>query len=158
KGAPNVLVILLDDVGFGHTGTFGGPVPTPTLDRLARNGLKYNAFHTTALCSPTRAALLTGRNHHSAGAGGVTGPGHAVPGVTRDHARRAGLVGRSSGGQTAPPPPCSARRTPRRRWRSARPVPSTAGPPARGSTTSTASTRARRASGTRCSTATPRRS
>jgi arylsulfatase len=52
KGAPNVLVILLDDVGFGHTSTFGGPVPTPTLDRLAKNGLMYNTFHTTALCSP----------------------------------------------------------------------------------------------------------
>ncbi|HEY1861339.1 MAG TPA: sulfatase-like hydrolase/transferase, partial [Gemmataceae bacterium] len=56
QGAPNVLVILLDDVGFGHTSTFGGPVPTPTLDRLAKSGLKYNTFHTTALCSPTRAA------------------------------------------------------------------------------------------------------
>jgi phosphoglycerol transferase MdoB-like AlkP superfamily enzyme len=63
QGAPNVLVILLDDVGFGHTSTFGGPVPTPILDRLAKNGLMYNTFHTTALCSPTRAALLTGRNH-----------------------------------------------------------------------------------------------
>src|SRR4051812_9681769 len=65
RGAPNVLIILLDDVGFGMTSTFGGPVPTPTLDRLARNGLKYNRFHTTALCSPTRAALLAGRNHHT---------------------------------------------------------------------------------------------
>jgi phosphoglycerol transferase MdoB-like AlkP superfamily enzyme len=63
-GAPNVLVIMLDDVGFGHTSTYGGPVPTPTLDRLAKNGVSYNRFHTTALCSPTRAALLTGRNHH----------------------------------------------------------------------------------------------
>src|SRR5258708_40264813 len=56
QGAPNVLVILLDGGGFGHTSTFGGPVPTPTLHRLAKNGLKYNRFHTTALCSPTRAA------------------------------------------------------------------------------------------------------
>ena len=69
KGVPNVLVILLDDVGFGHTSTFGGPVPTPTLDRLAKGGLKYNTFHTTALCSPTRATFLTGRNHHSCGTG-----------------------------------------------------------------------------------------
>ena len=65
EGAPNVLLVLLDDVGFGHTSTFGGPVNTPTLQRLADEGLRYNRFHTTALCSPTRAALLTGRNHHS---------------------------------------------------------------------------------------------
>src|SRR5512139_2935358 len=60
KDAPNVLLIILDDVGFGQSGTFGGPVPTPTLDRLGQNGLRYNQLHTTALCSPTRAALLTG--------------------------------------------------------------------------------------------------
>jgi arylsulfatase A-like enzyme len=82
QGAPNVLVILLDDVGFGHTSTFGGPVPTPTLDRLAKNGLKYNRFHTTALCSPTRAALLTGRNHHSAGTGVIIELGTGYPGYT----------------------------------------------------------------------------
>jgi arylsulfatase A-like enzyme len=82
KGAPNVLVILLDDVGFGHTSTFGGPVPTPTLDRLAQNGLRYNTFHTTALCSPTRAALLTGRNHHSAGTGVIIEMGTGFPGYT----------------------------------------------------------------------------
>jgi arylsulfatase len=82
KGAPNVLVILLDDVGFGHASTFGGPVPTPTLDRLAKNGLMYNTFHTTALCSPTRAALLTGRNHHSAGSGVIIEIGTGFPGYT----------------------------------------------------------------------------
>lgn len=71
KDAPNVLLIILDDVGFGQAGTFGGPVPTPTLDRLAENGLRYNQLHTTALCSPTRAALLTGRNHHSVGVGNI---------------------------------------------------------------------------------------
>ncbi len=60
KGAPNILLILTDDVGFGASSTFGGPIPTPTFDRLAKNGLRYNQFHTTALCSPTRAALLTG--------------------------------------------------------------------------------------------------
>ena len=65
EGAPNILLVLLDDVGFGHTSTFGGPVNTPVLQRLADEGLRYNRFHTTALCSPTRAALLTGRNHHS---------------------------------------------------------------------------------------------
>ena len=64
KGAPNVLLILTDDVGFGASSTFGGAIPTPTIDRLARDGLRYNTFHTTALCSPTRAALLSGRNHH----------------------------------------------------------------------------------------------
>jgi arylsulfatase A-like enzyme len=82
QGAPNVLIILLDDVGFGHTSTFGGPVPTPTLDRLSKNGLKYNRFHTTALCSPTRAALLTGRNHHSAGTGVIIELGTGYPGYT----------------------------------------------------------------------------
>ena len=65
KGAPNVLLIMTDDVGFGASSTFGGPVPPPTMDRLAKQGLRYTQFHTTALCSPTRAALLSGRNHHS---------------------------------------------------------------------------------------------
>ena len=68
-GAPNVVVILLDDVGFGQTGTFGGPIPTPALDKLASNGLRYTRFHTTAICGPSRAALITGRNHHNAGSG-----------------------------------------------------------------------------------------
>jgi len=63
QGAPNILLVLLDDVGYGATSTFGGPCNTPTLTKLAEKGLKYNHFHTTALCSPTRAALLTGRNH-----------------------------------------------------------------------------------------------
>src|SRR5262245_38629324 len=63
KGAPNVLLILTDDVGFGASSTFGGPIPTPTYDKLAKAGLRYNMFHTTALCSPSRAALITGRNH-----------------------------------------------------------------------------------------------
>src|SRR6266576_2271192 len=66
KGAPNIVLILIDDAGFGQFSTFGGGVPSPTMDRLAAEGLRYNRFHTTALCSPTRAALLTGRNHHSA--------------------------------------------------------------------------------------------
>jgi arylsulfatase len=80
KGAPNVLVVLLDDVGFGATSTFGGPAATPTLDRLAQNGLRYNQFHTTALCSPTRAALITGRNHHSAHTGVVMEVATGYPG------------------------------------------------------------------------------
>ena len=65
KDAPNVIWILLDDVGFGATSTFGGLIETPTFDQLAANGLRYTNFHTTGICSPTRAALLTGRNHHS---------------------------------------------------------------------------------------------
>lgn len=69
KGAPNVVIILLDDVGFGQTSTFGGLIPTPNLDKLASEGLRYNRFHTTAICGPSRAALLTGRNHHDAGNG-----------------------------------------------------------------------------------------
>jgi arylsulfatase A-like enzyme len=68
-GAPNVIVILLDDVGFGQTSTFGGLIPTPSLDKLASEGLRYNRFHTTAICGPSRAALLTGRNHHDTGNG-----------------------------------------------------------------------------------------
>jgi len=66
-GAPNVLIALIDDAGFGSSSAFGGPCCTPTAERLAKGGLKYLRFHTTALCSPTRAALLTGRNHHSVG-------------------------------------------------------------------------------------------
>lgn len=82
KGSPNVLVILLDDVGFGMCSTFGGPVPTPHMDQLANNGLKYTRFHTTALCSPTRAALLAGRNHHSCGTGVIIEMGTGYPGYT----------------------------------------------------------------------------
>ena len=62
--APNVLIVLIDDMGFGQSSAFGGPIHMPTLEKMAKGGLKYNKFHTTALCSPTRAALLSGRNHH----------------------------------------------------------------------------------------------
>lgn len=79
-GAPNVLVILLDDVGFGASSAFGGPCATPTAERLAASGLKYNRFHTTALCSPTRAAMLSGRNHHSVGMGAITEMATSAPG------------------------------------------------------------------------------
>jgi arylsulfatase len=71
KGAPNVLLIMTDDSGFGAPGTFGGVVPTPALDRIANAGLRYTNFHSTSLCSPTRAAIITGRNHHSVGFGVV---------------------------------------------------------------------------------------
>ena len=79
-GAPNVLIVLLDDVGFGAASTFGGPCRTPTADRLAAGGLRYNRFHTTALCAPTRQALLTGRNHHSVGMGSITETATSAPG------------------------------------------------------------------------------
>jgi arylsulfatase A-like enzyme len=79
-GAPNVLVVLIDDVGFGASSAFGGPCNMPTAERLAGNGLKYNRFHTTALCSPTRQALLTGRNHHAVGMGGITEIATSAPG------------------------------------------------------------------------------
>jgi arylsulfatase A-like enzyme len=80
KAAPNVLIILLDDAGFGAASAFGGPCQTPAAERLAAGGLKYNRFHTTALCSPTRQALLTGRNHHSVGMGGITEIASGAPG------------------------------------------------------------------------------
>src|SRR6516225_11255399 len=78
--APNVLVIMTDDVGFAASTTFGGEIPTPTLDSLAANGLEYTNFFTTALCSPTRAALLTGRNHHAVGFGTVSEGATGYPG------------------------------------------------------------------------------
>src|SRR6266566_3047802 len=71
KGAPNILLIMTDDQGYGITSTFGGVIPTPAMDRVAKAGLRYTQFHSTALCSPTRAALITGRNHHTVGAGVV---------------------------------------------------------------------------------------
>jgi arylsulfatase len=80
SGAPNVLVVLLDDVGFGAASAFGGPCRTPTAERLSERGLKYTRFHTTALCSPTRSALLTGRNHHAVGMGGITEIATSAPG------------------------------------------------------------------------------
>jgi arylsulfatase A-like enzyme len=80
--APNVLVILIDDVGFGASSAFGGPCETPNFEKLAAGGLKYNRFHTTALCSPTRQALLTGRNHHSVGMGCITEAATAAPGYS----------------------------------------------------------------------------
>ncbi len=82
QGAPNVLIVLIDDAGFGSSSAFGGPCQTPTLERLASQGLRYNRFHTTALCSPTRQALLTGRNHHSAGMGNITEIASGAPGYS----------------------------------------------------------------------------
>jgi arylsulfatase len=80
KGAPNIVLILNDDVGFGAASTFGGPIPTPNLQKLAERGLRYTRFHTTGVCSPTRAALITGRNHHSAHTGVVMEMATGYPG------------------------------------------------------------------------------
>ena len=82
QGAPNVVIVLIDDIGFGHSSAFGGPCNMPTLERLANSGLKYNRFHTTSLCSPTRVALLTGHNHHANNAGAVMELATAFPGNT----------------------------------------------------------------------------
>jgi len=103
-GAPNVVLILLDDAGFGQFSTFGGGVPSPTMDRLAAEGLRYNRFHTTALCSPTRAALITGRNHHSVSFAGITEMATGYDGYTAVLPRSAGTVGeilRQNGYMTA---------------------------------------------------------
>jgi arylsulfatase A-like enzyme len=92
-GAPNILFVLTDDVGFGASSTFGGPIQTPTFQRLADNGLRYTKYHTTALCSPTRAALITGRNHHSVASGVITEFATGYPGYNSLVPKSAGSVG-----------------------------------------------------------------
>ena len=96
EGAPNVVVVLIDDIGFGAASMFGGSIQTPTLDRLAQGGLRYNQFHTTALCSPTRMAILTGRNHHSANAGSVMEVATAFPGNQGQTAAERRTAGRDA--------------------------------------------------------------
>jgi len=93
KNAPNVLLIMTDDCGFGAPSTFGGVVPTPALDRIAKAGLRYTQFHSTALCSPTRAALITGRNHHVAGFGVVGEAATGFPGYDSVIERDCGTIG-----------------------------------------------------------------
>lgn len=93
-GAPNILLIMTDDVGFGAPSTFGGVIPTPTLDRIAANGLRYTNFHSTALCSPTRAALITGRNHHSVGFGVISEQSTGFPGYNSVIAKDCATIGR----------------------------------------------------------------
>lgn len=93
KGAPNVLLVLMDDVGYGATSTFGGAIPTPTFDRVAREGLRYNRFHTTAVCSPSRAALITGRNHHVASTGIIMEFSTPAPGYHSLVSRSVGTIG-----------------------------------------------------------------
>jgi arylsulfatase A-like enzyme len=82
ENPPNILLVLIDDCGYGQMSTFGGGIPTPAMDRVAAAGLRYTHFHTTALCSPTRAALLTGRNHHSVGSGVIGEAGTGFPGYS----------------------------------------------------------------------------
>ncbi|MDM0108156.1 arylsulfatase [Variovorax sp. J22R24] len=104
KGAPNIVLILIDDCGFGQYGTFGGGIPSPTMDKLAAEGLRYNRFHTTALCSPTRAALITGRNHHSTAFAGITELATGYDGYTCILPRSCGTMGevlRQNGYMTA---------------------------------------------------------
>ena len=94
KGAPNILLILTDDVGFGAPSTFGGVIPTPALDRIAANGLRYTNFHSTSLCSPTRAALITGRNHHSVGFGVISEIATGFPGYNSVIGKDSATIGR----------------------------------------------------------------
>jgi hypothetical protein len=91
-GAPNVLLVLLDDAGFGNPSTFGGPVQTPTFEKLAAQGLRYNHFHVTGLCSPTRAALLSGRNHHAVGFGSIAELPGGWPGYSALWPRNAATI------------------------------------------------------------------
>ena len=94
KKAPNILLIMTDDSGFGVPGTFGGVIPTPTMDRLAKDGLRYNNIHSTALSSPTRAALITGRNHHSAGFGVISEQSTGFPGYNSIIPKDKATIGR----------------------------------------------------------------
>ena len=146
EGAPNVVLVVLDDVGFAQLGCFGSDIETPRFDRLAADGLRYRSFHTTAMCSPTRACLLTGRNHHTCAMGGITDLAMGFPGYNGripkscgfvSEVLRAGGLGDVRGRQVAPG---AVRRdsTPRRR--------ATAGRSARASSASTASSAARRTS------------
>ena len=154
-----MLVILIDDVGFGASSAFGGPCQTPNAEKLAAGGLKYNRFHTTALCSPTRQALLTGRNHHSVGMGGITEIATGSPGLLLGAAEHHGAAGQdaeaerlrdravrqvSRGAGVADEPGRAVRRSGR--------------PAAAASSISTASSAARRINGTPRSTKARRRS
>jgi hypothetical protein len=148
QDAPNVVIVLIDDIGFGSSSAFGGPIKMPTLERLAASGLKYNRFHTTALCSPTRVALLTGHNHHANNAGAIMELATAFPGNT------ACGPGDHDAGRDPPPERIQhggLRQIPRDAALGSLDlrVPTIAGPPARASTSSTASSVARPTSGPR---------
>ena len=150
-GAPNVMIVLIDDVGFGASSAFGGPCKTPVAEKLAANGLKLNRFHTTALCSPTRQAMLTGRNHHSVGMGAITEMATSAPGNNsiRPKERRPSP---KPFGSTGIPPRSSVSATRCRCGRSRRWARSTSGRPVRDSNISTASWVARPTSTTRACT------
>src|ERR1700753_1731194 len=94
KGAPNVLLIMTDNQGYGVSGSFGGVIPTPAMDRIAQAGLRYTQFHSTALCSPTRAALITGRNHHSVGFGVISEAASGFPGYDSIIGKESATIGR----------------------------------------------------------------
>jgi hypothetical protein len=144
QGAPNVVYIVLDDTGFGQLGCFGSPIQTPNLDGIAANGLRYNNMHTTAVCSPSRSCILTGRNHHANGMAAITELASGYPGCKRLRERQCVRVwcsgGYGSSCRAAGRHPCTMRRaeeprilvlTPRYRGpdarpRPARPAPSTA--------------------------------
>ena len=158
KGAPNVLLIMTDDQGYGVCGTFGGVIPTPALDRVAKTGLRYTEFHSTALCSPTRAALITGRNHHSVGFGVISELSTGYPGydsiIGAENATIGGILEAEWLRHVLVRQESQHARFPVQRRR---PVRSMAGR-AWASTTSTASWAARPTSGSRTCSATPRRS
>ena len=151
KGAPNVVIVLIDDIGFGGPSTFGGPIRTPTMDQLAQSGLRFNNFHTTALCSPTRIALKSGRNHHTGNAGSImesstayTGNTGQIPNSVAPLAEMLRLNGYSTGAfgkwhETAA-------------WETSVSGPLTAGRHARASTNSMVSSAARPTNGIRSST------
>ena len=155
--APNILIVLLDDVGFGLPCTFGGEIATPTLTRLANEGVSYNTFHTTAICSPTRAALLTGRNHQHVGSGTIAERALDWDGYTGVIPKNLHTVAESLR-QYGYKTPHSASGTIRRRPRRPRWVRSIAGRPATGSTISMASSRARHRSTSRACSRTRMRS
>ncbi len=139
EGAPNILLVLIDDAGFGQFSTFGGGVPSPTMDQLATEGLRFNRFHTTALCSPTRAALITGRNHHSTSFAGITELATGYDGYTCILPRSCGTVGevlRQNGYMTA----WVGKNHNTPTWETSAAGPSTAGQTAWASTTSMGST------------------
>ena len=150
--APNVLIVLIDDMGFGQSSAFGGPIHMPTVERLANDGLRYNEFHTTALCSPTRAALLSGPQPSHEQHGLDHGDRHRLPRADRAASQQRGAGGGDAAAERLQHRRLSASPTRPRPGKSARPARPTAGRPARASTSSTASSAARPTSGRRCST------
>ena len=107
--APNVLIVLIDDMGFGQSSAFGGPIHMPTLERISKGGLRYNHFHTTALCSPTRIALLTGRNHHMCNMGSITETATAFPGQTGQRPNAIAPLAECCGSMATAPLPSASR-------------------------------------------------